>query len=328
MRTVDPGCVPASSFGSFTEPVFTIPPDTTFGPSADVLPLAGEANWGIAAFDVDRLRRASDGGGLVVGVVDTGIDDTHPLIAPAFKASKDFTGSPVGARDRQGHGTHVSGTIGARDPRIGMAPNVVLVHGKGLGDGGSGSGSAIAAAMRWCVEQGAEIVSMSLGSSGEDSRITSAMRELAAAGVWVFCAAGNSGGGTPDVDWPARSEHCISVAALGSDLQPASFTNRGAKIDTSGPGVGIWSTRSGGGYQQMSGTSMATPGVAGIMALYRAALKAKGRAIPNVLELRAKLFSRSTDTHTPGDDLRTGPGWVSPLLLELDTAADPPPVTP
>lgn len=116
------------------------------------------------------------------------------------------------------------------------------------------------------------------------------------------------------------------VAALNVDLSPASFSSAGEKIDTSGPGVNIWSARPGGGYQQMSGTSMATPFVAGLLGLYRRALEIKGLPVPDVYDLRKLLFDRSTDTHTPGDDRRTGPGWVTPMLLSLSLTPDPPPI--
>lgn len=306
-------------------PVFGIPPDLDIGPTADVLPLAGEANWGVEAFAVDRLRSVTDGGGIVAGVVDTGIDRAHPLLANLI-AAKDFTGSRYGAADRHGHGTHCSGTVGATDPRIGMAPGCRLVHGKGLSDGGSGSGAGIAAAMQWCADQGAEVISMSLGSPSEDKRITAKMQELAAKGVWIIAAAGNSGANTRDVDWPGRSPWCVSVAALNPDLTPATFTNAGAKIDTAFAGVNIWSCRPGGGFQRMSGTSMATPGVAGVLTLYRAALKLRNLPVPRIEAVRAMLLSHSTDTHTPGVDRRTGPGWVTPILLSLSLDPDPPPV--
>lgn len=304
---------------------FHIPPDTQLNDVSTVLPLSGEINWGIAKFAVERLREVTTGNRLIVGVVDTGIDSAHPDISANFLAAKSFISGQT-FHDGNGHGMHCSGTVASTDPRIGMGPGLRIVHGKGLSNAGSGGGSGIAAAIRWCVEQGAKIVSMSLGSSSEDPIITDAMREVSALGVWVVCAAGNSGGNTPDVDWPGRSPLCISVAALNADLTPASFSSGGAKIDTSFAGVNIWSLRPGGGYAQMSGTSMATPGVAGVLGLYRAGLEMRGKRVPRIEELRETLFSRSADTHTPGDDRRTGPGWISPLLLALNLNTDPPTV--
>lgn len=307
-------------------PPYTIPPDTVIVDTADVLPLAGEANWGMSKFDVARLRAVTDGSGVIVGVIDTGIDANHPDLKANVLAARDFTGSGSGSHDRNGHGTHCSGTIGAVNPSIGVAPGCKLVHGKGLSDGGSGGGSGIAAAMRWCVEQGATILSMSLGSSGRDPQIDAAGAELTAKGIWIVCAAGNSGGGTPNVDFPGRLPWAISVAALDSNLKVASFSSAGAKIETSGAGVGIWSTRTGGGYQQMSGTSMATPFVAGVLALYRSALVKASKPIPTTAEIQAMLKSDSMDVHSPGVDNRTGPGAISPLLLANNLVDAPPPV--
>ncbi len=307
------------------EPIFVIPPDLVVGEHAELLPLAGEVNWGMDVFGVNSLRQVTDGAGVIAGIIDTGVDRTHPLLTNCIAAA-DFTGSASGANDRHGHGTHCTGTVGSTDPRIGVAPGCKTIHGKGLSDSGSGGGTGIANAIRWCISNDAKVISMSLGSSGPDERIIQAIKDAASLGIWVIAAGGNSGVNTPDVDWPGRSEHCISVAALNRDLTPATFSNSGNKIDTSGPGVNIWSLAPGGGYRQMSGTSMATPFVAGLLTLFRSALEKRGQKIPDVYKLRELLFSRSTDIGTPGDDKRTGPGWITPLLLELNLEPDPPPV--
>lgn len=303
------------------QPIYTLPP-ITYGPSADVLPMSGEVNWGMDKFGVGLLRFDTDGEGVPIGGVDTGIDDTHPLIAPNFKAAKDFTGSAYGYKDRHGHGTHIAGTNAASDPRIGVAYKAAIYHGKGLGDSGSG-GNGLIDAMEWCIAQGCEVLSCSWGGGGQDAGWERKFREWSDAGIWMIFAGGNSGPNTPDTDWPGRSENLINVAALNQDLSPASFSSAGDKIDTSGPGVNIWSCKPGGGFQQMSGTSMATPFIAGLLSLYRAALKKRGLPIPKTPDLRKLLFSRSTDTHTGGDDRRTGPGWANPLLLSLTLTPDP-----
>ncbi len=303
------------------DPVYGIPPDLVVGATADYLPLADEANWGMAKFDVVRIR-TTPVPGIKLGIVDTGVDRSHPLLANV-KGARDFTGSASGAADRNGHGTHCTGTVGCTDPRIGVASGFDLYHGKGLGDGGSG-GSGLMDAIEYCLSEGCEVVSNSWGGGGQSAAWEARFKEWAERGVWLIFAGGNSGPKTPDSDWPGRSRHLINVAALNPDLSPASFSSAGDKLDTSGPGVNIWSTRTGGGYQQMSGTSMATPFVAGLLGLYRAHLKAAGKKIPTVYELREQLFADSTDTHAPGDDRRTGPGWITPILLALDLVPDPP----
>lgn len=305
------------------EPVYRIPP-VILGPSALALPLAGEVNWGMQVFAVDLLRNVTSGQGVKIGIIDTGVDRSHPILSNVA-AARDFTGSASGSHDRNGHGTHCTGTVGGTDPRIGVAPGATLYHGKGLGDSGSG-GNGLLNAMEWCISEGCTILSCSWGGGGQSMDWERRFRAMSDAGVWPIFAGGNSGPNTRDSDWPGRSENLINVAALNPNLTPASFSSAGDKLDTSGPGVNIWSARSGGGYVQMSGTSMATPFVAGLLGLYRSALQLKGLPIPKVPELRERLFSRSTDTHTPGDDRRTGPGWVTPILLELDLTPLPPPV--
>ncbi|MBY0457680.1 MAG: S8 family serine peptidase, partial [Gemmataceae bacterium] len=152
--------------------------------------------------------------------------------------------------------THCSGTVAATDPRIGVATGYPLYHGKGLGDRGSG-GSGLVDAVEWCVGEGCQVVSNSWGGGGQDAGWERRFREMAEAGVWLIFAGGNSGPNTRDSDWPGRSEHLLNVAALASDLTPASFSSAGDKLDTSGPGVDIWSCRTGGGFVQMSGTCIA-----------------------------------------------------------------------
>jgi subtilisin family serine protease len=306
------------------EPVYGIPPDLVRGPEADVLPLADEINWGMEIFGVNRLREAVGAARVKLGVVDTGVDTSHPLLA-TVKGAKDFTGSRYGAADRNGHGSHCTATVGGTDPRIGVATGFDLYHGKGLSDGGSG-GNGLMDAIEYCLSEGCEVVSNSWGGGGQSASWEARFKEWAERGVWLIFAGGNSGGGTSDSDWPGRSRHLLNVAALDRNLKPASFSSAGEKLDTSGPGVDIWSARPGGGYASMSGTSMATPFISGLLGLYRAGLKAAGQKIPTTYELRDLMFSRSTDAHTPGDDRRTGPGWLTPLLLTLGLTPDPPPL--
>lgn len=308
-------------------PVYRIPDDTVVGPEyPDMASISGPANWGMSALNIEKLRSISKGKGVVIGVIDTGCDDKHPVLDGQVIAMRDFTGSSIGPKDRNGHGTHCAGTIAASDPAIGVAPEAKLVIGKGLSDGGSGGGQGIANAMQFCADNGADIISMSLGSSQRDPRIDAKGQELAAKGILIVCAAGNSGAGTPDVDFPARLPWAISVAAVAENLKVAGFSNSGRKINTAGPGVNIVSAKPGGGYQSMSGTSMATPFVAGLLANWWAPKKEKGEKMPPVAAVHKMLLERSMDIGEQGVDLRSGPGVLYPVLLANDFTADPPPV--
>lgn len=307
------------------EPIYGLPP-VFRGPQYMALPLAGEVNWGMEVLGVNQLRTITDGDGLKIGVVDTGIDDTHPILAPNFVAAKDFTGSRNGYRDVNGHGTHVSGTVFGKDPRIGVGPGFKGYHGKGLGDGGSG-GNSLIDAMWWCIGEGCEILSCSWGGGGRSEDWEREFQKMIDANVWLIFAGGNSGPNTPNTDWPGRSEKLLNVASFGMDLKPSSFSSGGEKIDMSGPGSNIISCRPGGGFATMSGTSMATPFNAGCCGLFRAARRKFGMTIPTTFEMRELLAFRSMDIHTPGDDRRTGPGAISPLLLALNLTLDPKPIT-
>ena len=306
------------------EPIYGIPP-VVVGPSYSALPLAGEVNWAMETLGVNHLReKVAASPGVKLGVVDTGCDPRHPLLTN-LAGAKDFTGSSRGSADVHGHGTHCTGTVASIDPRIGVAAGFPVYHGKGLGDSGSG-GNGLIDAMEWCLEQGCVILSCSWGGGGQNQTWERKFREWAEhpSKPWMFFAGGNSGPNTGNTDWPGQSVNLLNVAALNRDLSPASFSSAGVKIDTSFAGVDIVSLAPGGGFRSMSGTSMATPGTAGLHGVFRAGLEAKGLYVPTTYELRELLFSRSTDTHTPGDDRRTGPGWATALLLAQLLTPDPP----
>lgn len=304
------------------DPVYRLP-DYTVDDGGDNLPSAGEVNWGHEKFNLEPLRAVSDGAGFKICIVDTGVDDTHEKLV-GVKA-KDFTGSSIGYRDRNGHGTHCTGTVGASDPRLGVGQKFQLYHGKGLGDGGSGSMSALLNAMEWGISEGCTVLSCSWGGGTSIDQVTARkFREWAEAGIWLVFAGGNSGGNTGQTDAPGNSPDAINIAALDSNLRVATFSSAGAKLDTAGPGTEIWSTRSGGGYVKMSGTSMATPWAAGVLALYRAGLVARGLPVPKVSELRAILRADSMDVGEPGVDRRTGAGALWPVLLANNLTALPP----
>ncbi|MFG2432002.1 S8 family serine peptidase [Streptomyces sp. NPDC048590] len=224
-----------------------------------------------------------DGSGVKVAVLDTGADAGHPDLAGRIVASKVFVNGADG-EDRTGHGTHtastVAGTGAASDGRYaGMAPGASLLIGKVLGDNGSGSISGIVSGMEWAVDQGADIVSMSLGADGATScggPDVEAVQKLGDEALFVIAAGNASLRGT--VSTPGCAPKALTVGAVDRKDGTASFSSRGpsvdgrsAKPDIASQGVDVVAARSGGrgelAYQSMSGTSMATPHVAGGAAL-------------------------------------------------------------
>ncbi|SDT68329.1 S8 family serine peptidase [Jiangella sp. DSM 45060] len=238
----------------------------------------------------DAWAAGFDGAGSTVAVLDTGIDAEHPDVADALVVAENFTDSPD-AVDRDGHGTHVASTVlgsGAAsggDYR-GVAPGAGLLVGKVLGDDGFGELSWIIAGMEWAVAQGADVVNMSLGNNelgACDDPMVQAVDALSAASDTLFViAAGNLGGPAETVTSPGCAASALTVAAVDLTDATASFSGRGpvavtraVKPDIAGPGVDITAARAGGrgdaAYTDMSGTSMATPHVAGAAAVVRQA---------------------------------------------------------
>ncbi|WP_319463100.1 S8 family peptidase [Micromonospora sp. RTP1Z1] len=230
-----------------------------------------------------------DGNGVRVAVLDTGVDATHPDLAGRIAEAQDFSGSGS-ARDGHGHGTHVAATIagsGAASDglRKGVAPGAQLLIGKVLDDAGSGYDSAIIAGMEWAAHSGAKVVSMSLGGPPTDGTdpMSQAVNDLTAeTGALFVIAAGNSGeAGT--VGTPGAASAALTVGAVDRDDNLADFSSGGPRVGDNGlkpeitaPGVGIVAARAAGtamgtpvddAYTRASGTSMATPHVAGAAAI-------------------------------------------------------------
>ncbi|PTM59563.1 S8 family peptidase [Desmospora activa] len=228
--------------------------------------------YGIPQVKADQAQAAGvRGQGVKVAVLDTGIDYNHEDLNVRGGAS--FVGGDY--IDRNGHGTHVAGTIAAVDNTIGVigvAPDAELYAVKVLDDSGSGSYSGIAQGIEWAINNGMDIINMSLGGSASSAVLQSAVERAYNSGVVVVAAAGNSGSGTDTVGYPAKYPEAIAVAAVNSSNQRASFSSTGPSVELSAPGVNVNSTIPGSRYSSSySGTSMASPHVAGVAALVKSA---------------------------------------------------------
>jgi subtilisin family serine protease len=230
-----------------------------------------------------------DGEGVTVAVLDTGVDATHPDLKGRVSAARNFTDS-ADAGDRHGHGTHVAATIGgsgAGNGAKGVAPGADLIIGKVLGDSGSGTYSSIIDGMEWAAESGADVINMSLGTSVPDDGngpISAAVDRLTMRyGSLFVVAAGNSGPNT--IGEPASAARALTVGAVSKSDALAYFSSTGPRIgdyavkpELTAPGVDIVAARASGTtmgtpvgdlYTTASGTSMATPHVAGAAALLK-----------------------------------------------------------
>lgn len=268
-----------------------------------------------------------------VAIIDTGIDYKHPDLGGCFGTGCkvvggfDFVNNDADPLDDEGHGTHVAGTVAALDNDsgvVGVAPEGKLYALKVLNSSGSGSFSDIIKALEWVVNNGTiKITNNSYGSSSDPGTLVKAAFDNSyAAGVLHIAAAGNSGtftGKNDTVGYPAKYDSVIAVAATNSSDTRASWSSTGPAVEVSAPGVGINSTKLGGGYIVYSGTSMASPHVAGVAAL----VLGTGASLTNA-QVRAILSSTAQDLGAAGRDSLYGFGLVNAAAAVAAVPASPP----
>lgn len=255
---------------------------------------------------------------VLIAVLDTGVQTVpgpHPDLPHVdYPNCRDFVGQ--GINDGHGHGAHVTGTVTAFNANasrvLGVAPKCTVVHYKVLSNQGSGSGIGIQAAIRAVGDlpgYEVKIISGSFGSSGEDHRITAAVKYAKSKGVIQVYAAGNSGPNSPN--WPGMLEECIAVGASDPNGNVARFSSSlDDYVDVTAGGVDIPSTFPGGRIAVMSGTSMATPLVAGIVGVAVSyALERTGLA-PTDAEVKEALYATCEPHTSAGRDSRGGYGKV------------------
>jgi len=231
------------------------------------------SQWGLYSIDAaqsggDSAWDITSGSSSVkIAILDTGIDPNHADLQGKIIATSNFTDSSSSA-DVDGHGTHVAGiAAAATNNGIGVAGtgyNSSLMNGKVLGDTGSGYYSWIANGIVWAADNGAQVINMSLGGSSSSTALQDAINYAWQKGVVVVAAAGNSSSSSPS--YPAYYTNVIAVAAIDSNNNKASWSNYGNWVDVAAPGVSIYSSYKG-SYANLSGTSMASPFVAGLAGL-------------------------------------------------------------
>lgn len=293
------------------------PDDPLFAQQPDLRLIHVATGWDRAGLGVFSATA-----GQPVGIVDTGIDPVHPDLAGEVRACASsvdghVTSGPRACGDDNGHGSHVAGTIAAHANNgvgiAGIAFTSPLVICKALGGAdGSGTIADVANCIRWTAAHGARVVSMSLGG-GASTTLRTAVRAAwkggRRGGALLVAAAGNDG--DTRTEYPAGYPEVVSVGAVDDRGRHAAFSNANGDVEIAAPGVDVLSVRLGGGYVRLSGTSMATPHVAGAAALL---LDARRTMTPATL--RTRLDATVRDAGPAGRDPQFGFG-----VLDLAAAA-------
>lgn len=296
----------------------------------------GQFTYGLERIRVPELQKVRpelDGRGVTVGIIDTGADSRHPDLKNRVLAFQDFTSkkskNPI---DDHGHGTHVAGTVAggfASGTQIGVAPGAHLIIAKAFDRDGNSTEEGLLKALQWMADpdgkdqtaDNPQVLSDSweVGDGMQEKNpsedpFCKAIDRLESLGTAVVFAAGNSGPNSETINIPGACPNAITVAATDESDGIAYFSSRGpvrwktqtlAKPDVAAPGVEVYSAAPGGGYQHMSGTSMATPHVAGSMALLT-------QAFPNLSVADRKRILKDTaqDFGSKGADMVYGSGRV------------------
>lgn len=311
-------------------------------------PDAGEGNWGLTAVGAQRAwsRWGVRGAGVRVGNIDTGVNAGNAALAGRVVAWRDFIGGSPAPYDDNGHGTHTAGTIaGGGSTPVGVAPESQLVVAKAMASDGSGPGSALLAAAQWMTDPDGnpatadhpQVINNSWSSTAaNDTWFRPMVRRWRELGIVPVFSAGNNGPRERSVGSPASYPEVIAVGAVDSGGTIAPFSARGpvvwadmdgtgpaagtvvTKPDLVAPGVGIVSTV-GTGYLSYSGTSMASPHVAGAAALLRQA--APGLSPDQIADI---LRASADDVGTAGVDPAAGHGRLNVVrALEMATGTAP-----
>jgi subtilisin len=269
--------------------------------------LTKELTWGIDRLGVSKLwDQGYVGQGVLIGHCDTGVDGSHAALKEAIEdyavfddLGRQVKAPPAPPEDTDEHGTHTAGTIAGRPVggrHIGVAPGARLASATVI-EGGDVA-ARVLGGLDWCISLGVRVVSMSLGIRGVGEEWHPITQILRAKNILPVFAVGNEGPGTSR--YPGNYPEALSIGAVDSDLAVADFSSsqRFARQsdplvpDLVGPGVGVISAKPGGGYQEMDGTSMATPHIAGLAAvLFQARPKATANEVETAILKSCKLAS-------------------------------------
>ncbi len=284
---------------------------------------SNEKTWDMQAINASKAwENGVTGKGVKIAVIDTGIAPHSDLNIAGGVSTVDYTSS---YKDDNGHGTHVAGIIGAKRNGIGIAgvaPDAQIYAVKALDKNGNGNLQDIAEALDWAIANKMDIINMSFGTSTDSKILHDLVDKAYKSGILLVAAGGNNGNssGTGDtVEYPAKYNSVVAVSSLNSNKNRSVFSATGPEIEVSAPGENIVSTYLNGEYAVGSGTSMAAPHVAGMLALLK-------QMHPNELnsQLRAEAEKEAMDLGKKGKDDWYGYGMVfyHPLNVSSKSASE------
>ncbi|HEY8891130.1 MAG TPA: S8 family serine peptidase [Clostridium sp.] len=286
-------------------------------------------NWGVADIKAPTSWHSGlTGKGINIAIIDTGAGPHSDLLMAG--GTNVINGSTTTSyADDNGHGTHVAGIIAAKGLNggvEGVAPGASIYAVKALNSTGNGYTSDIISGIDWAINNKMNIISMSLGSAESDTALQSAVDTAYNDGLLIVAAAGNDGnnsGTGTNTEYPANYSSVIAVGAVDSNNNRAYFSSTGSKVEVSAPGVNVESTYLNNSYKAMSGTSMATPFVAGDLALLKQEYPSDTNA-----QLRQLLDTNVTDLGIIGRDSLYGFGLIQSPTTATTPVAVPPVVIP
>lgn len=284
----------------------------TAGPPSSVLDPSQRIPWGVRAVHAPCIWRKSRGAGVRIGIVDTGVDFSHPDIKSALMRGVNLLNRSLPPFDDNGHGTHIAGTIAASNANggiRGVAPGAKLYPIKAFDREGSAYVSDIILSIHWCIAHRIDIINMSFGMSTYSPSLHQAVKSAYLRNVTIVASSGNHGK-RGVIDYPARFGQTIAVGALSRSKRIPSFSNRSRQVDVYAPGEAVYSTWPGGKYNHLNGTSMAAAHVSGVAALLLAAR-------PGLSAQRLKSLLLASAVPLPGRSANSAP---SPRMLDAKRA--------
>jgi len=278
-------------------------------------------SWGTERIGANRMKTISAPieGSVIVALIDTGVDYTHPFLKDRIVNGYDFIDNGTSPMNFHFHGTHVAGIIVNTTPT-----NVKIMPIRAINEDGKGYDSDIAQGIRFAVDNGADIINLSFGGEEFSPHLADAIDYALSKNIPIVAASGNDGADTKNF-YPASEEKIIVVSATDQNDKIADFSNTGASIDLSAPGVAIISSMPGQGFASMSGTSMATPFISGLAAMLK--LEDPTRTIQDIEQLLKRYVD---DRGASGWDPIFGEGIVNfasydevlkPLIVNKEDAA-------